>query len=151
MRRTLLLGNSKKKKKSSNPSVRKKTFCRFWLNGIVRWDFRLTQPKTERQINKHWEDQFWKFSFVYLYKTYYAKSLLRKHCKEGSNCYNLFLGYSPNSFLFLKKKHEQCRFEWHRALSSPGCAQAWEEGDFLPCNASFPLYQEPKTDKTHTH
>ena len=45
----------------------------------------------------------WKFSFVYLYKTYYAKSLLRKHCKEGSNCYNPFLGYSPNSFLFLKK------------------------------------------------
>jgi hypothetical protein len=31
------------------------------------------------------EDQFWKFSFVYLYKTYYAKSLLHKYCKEGAS------------------------------------------------------------------
>jgi len=38
-----------------------------------------------------------------------------------------------------------------RALSFFGRAQAREEGDFLPYNASFPLYQEPKTDKTHTH
>jgi len=93
----------RKKKESFNPSVRKKTFFRFWLKRIVRWDFMLTQPKTERRINKLWEDQFWKFSFVYLYKTYHAKSLLYKHCKEGGNCYNPFLGYSPNSFLFLKK------------------------------------------------
>jgi len=37
----------------------------------------------------------WSFSFFLLYKTYYAKSLLRKHCKKGGNCHNPFLGYSP--------------------------------------------------------
>jgi hypothetical protein len=37
----------------------------------------------------------WSFSFFLLYKTYYAKYLLRKHCKEGGNCHNPFLGYSP--------------------------------------------------------
>jgi hypothetical protein len=35
------------------------------------------------------------------YETFY-----RKHCKEGGNCHNLFLGYSPNSlFLFQKSKN----------------------------------------------
>jgi len=27
----------------------------------------------------------WKLTFVYLYKTYFAKSLLRKYCKEGAS------------------------------------------------------------------
>jgi len=40
------------------------------------------------------------FSFCFLY----AKSLLRKHCKEGGNCHNLFLGSSKLRFLFFKKK-----------------------------------------------
>jgi hypothetical protein len=44
--------SKEKKKESFNPSVRKKTFFRFWLKRIVRWDFMLTQPKTERRINK---------------------------------------------------------------------------------------------------
>jgi hypothetical protein len=49
----------------------------FRLKGIV--------VKTEFQINQLWEDQFWKFSFVYLYNTYYAKSLLHKYYKEGAS------------------------------------------------------------------
>ena len=61
MRTTLPLGNSQKKKEISNPAIRKfstkkkkkfkpchqKNFFLFWLKGIARWDFRLTQPKTE--------------------------------------------------------------------------------------------------------
>jgi hypothetical protein len=32
------------------------------------------------------------------YETFY-----RKHCKEGGNCHNPFLGYSLNSFFFFQK------------------------------------------------
>jgi hypothetical protein len=38
------------------------------------------------------QPNFEKTNFVYLYNTYYAKSLLRKHCKKGGNCCNPFLG-----------------------------------------------------------
>jgi len=47
--------------------------------------------------------------------------LLRKHCKEGGNCHNPFLGSSKlHCFFSLKKKNrklKQCRFERHCSLS----------------------------------
>jgi hypothetical protein len=47
VRRISLLRNSEKqkeekKKRSSNPTVRKRHFFRFWLKGIVRRDFKIT-------------------------------------------------------------------------------------------------------------
>jgi hypothetical protein len=45
------------------------------------------------------------FSFLlFSLQAYYAKSLLRKNCKEGGNYHNPFLGYSPNVFQSLLKK-----------------------------------------------
>jgi len=63
------------------------------------------------------------FSFLlFSLQAYYAKSLLRKHCKEGGNCHNPFLGSSKLHFLFLKKKNventETVPFERHCSPSS---------------------------------
>jgi hypothetical protein len=45
-----------------------------------------------------------------------------------------------------KERRKQCDFEWYyTSPSSLGHAQAGEEGDFLPCNASFPF--SPKNPK----
>jgi hypothetical protein len=54
-------------------------------------------------VDQAWEDQFRKTSYVYLYKTYYAKSLLRKYCKEGICC-NPFLGPYSNKKKMQKNK-----------------------------------------------
>jgi hypothetical protein len=51
--------------------------------------------------------------------------------------------------LLKKKKEKWCYFERHcTSPSSPGCAQAGEEGDFLPYNTSLPLF--PKTPNKPT-
>jgi len=41
-------------------------------------------------VDQAWEDQFRKTSFVYLYKTYYAKFLLCNYCKEGASVVTYF-------------------------------------------------------------
>jgi hypothetical protein len=54
-------------------------------------------------------------------------------------CHNPFLGYSPNSFLFLKKKNtKQCHFKQHCSSFSPGWATGEEEA-FLKIFFSCPL------------
>ena len=50
---------------------------------------------------KYWEDQFWKTNFVYLYNTYYAKSLLCKHCKEGATVITHFWVPAQNTIIII--------------------------------------------------
>jgi len=47
------------------------------------------------------------YFILFSLQAYYAKSLLRKHYKEGGNCHNSFLGHSQIHFPFLQKKQKQ--------------------------------------------
>ena len=90
-------------------------------------------------------------------QAYYAKSLLRKHCKEGGNCHNPILGHSQIFFSFSsKKKTARWCFERHCAASSPLQMQRQGRRRFLkffpailPLSLSTPLAQ--KSCMTHTH
>ena len=74
-----------------------------WLKGIARWDSKLRRivVKDKFQINQASTKlvsgvPFW----VYLYKTYCAKPLLRKHYKEGASVVIHF--WVPTKYIYIK-------------------------------------------------
>jgi hypothetical protein len=98
----------------------------FWLKGIGEMNLSLAQThrisvlvKGDRQKGSQFsptthrtlgpvevlgQPNFEKTNFIYLYNTYYEKSLLCKHCKESGNCCNPFLG--PH--LKMRKYKKKC-------------------------------------------
>jgi len=87
----VLVKGDLRKESQFNPT---KHYIMRWYKGIAEWGYWST---------KLWEDQCWKYSFIYLYNTYYAKALLRKHCKEGGNCCNPFFGPCTKKIKIQKK------------------------------------------------
>jgi len=103
------------------------------------------------------------FSFLlFSLQAYYAKSLLRKHCKEGATVITQFWVTPKFCFPFLqkkwmKKKTARCHFERHGAASSPLQMQRQGRRRFLkifpailPLSLSTPLAQKSRMTHTHT-
>ena len=59
------------------------------VHGFGHW-FLIEGNCYKYRVSDHQENQCQKFSFVYLHKTYHAKFLLHKHCKEGATIITYF-------------------------------------------------------------